>query len=99
MAKMRPARWSGHKKSKRYLNQRYFNSVRAFFALGNFKLHFVVLADFVHEVGYVDEYVLAGAVYFDEAEAFGFVEEFYGSCLHDAREKWGVIKASSSEPV
>jgi hypothetical protein len=79
------------------LYERYFNSVWAFFALGYFKLHFVILANFADEVGYVDEYVLAGAVYFDEAEAFSVVEKFYGSGLHDAR---GIKddKASSSEP-
>ena len=71
------------------LNERYFHCVRAFFALGNFKLHFVVFTNLVYEVRYVNEHVLAGAVYFDEAEAFGFVKEFYGSCLHNAREKMG----------
>ena len=68
------------------LHERYFYGVRAFFALGYFKLHFVVLTNFVDEVGYVYENVLAVVVEFDEAEAFGFVEEFYGSGLHDARE-------------
>lgn len=69
------------------LNQRYFYSVRAFFALGDFELNLVILADFADEVGYVYEDIFATLVYFDEAEAFGFVEEFYGSCLHDAKDK------------
>lgn len=69
------------------LNQRYFYSGGAFFALGHFELYLVILADFADEVGYVYEHVFAGLVYFDEAEAFGFVEEFYGSCLHDAKDK------------
>ena len=68
------------------LHERYFYGGGAFFALGYFKLHFVVLTNFVDEVGYVYENVLAAVVKFDEAEAFGFVEEFYGSGLHDARE-------------
>jgi hypothetical protein len=72
------------------LNERHFHCVRAFFALGDFELHFVVFTNLVNEVRYVNEDILAGAVYFDEAEAFGFVEEFYGSCLHNAREKMGL---------
>nr|GFD11400.1 hypothetical protein [Tanacetum cinerariifolium] len=70
--------------------------VRAFFALGYFKLHLVILADFADEVGYVDENVLASLVYFDEAEAFGFVEEFYGSCLHDAEDKRVIEQAAAN---
>jgi hypothetical protein len=75
------------KAATRLLNERYFYSVWAFFALGNFKLHLVILANLADEVGYVHEDIFAALVYFDEAEAFGFVEEFYGSCLHDAKDK------------
>jgi hypothetical protein len=69
------------------LDERYFHGVRAFFALSYFELHLVILADFADEVGNVYEDIFATLVYFDEAEAFGFVEEFYGSCLHDAKDK------------
>ena len=69
------------------LDERYFHCVRAFFALSYFELYLVILADFADEVGNVYENVFAAFVYFDEAEAFGFVKEFYGSCLHDAKDK------------
>lgn len=66
----------------RALGQLYFHSVGAFAALGNFEFHFVFVADFVDALGYVNENVFAGFVNFDKAETFGFVEEFYSSCLH-----------------
>ena len=37
------------------LNERYFHCVRAFFALSDFELHFVVFTNLVNEVRYVNE--------------------------------------------
>ncbi len=65
------------------LNQRHFHSVRAFFALGYFVLHFVVFADRANlEVADVNEDIFASFVVFDETKAFGVIKEFYRSGGH-----------------
>ena len=55
-------------------------ALTAFFYL---ELNLVVVADFVDEARYVNENVLTGSTVVDETKAFGLIEEFYGSCLHD----------------
>ena len=70
-------------KVKAGLNQRYFNSVRAFFALSYFELHFVVFANRAYlQVADVYENVFASFVVFDETKAFGLIKEFYRSGGH-----------------
>jgi hypothetical protein len=65
------------------LNQRYFHSVRAFFALGYFELNFVVFANRAYlQVADVNENVFASFVVFDETKAFGLIKEFYRSGGH-----------------
>ena len=65
------------------LNQRYFHSVRAFFALSYFELNFVVFANRAYlQVADVYENVFASFVVFDETKAFGLIKEFYRSGGH-----------------
>ena len=70
-------------KAQAELNQRYFHSVRAFFALGYFVLYFVVFANRANlKVADVNEDVFASFVVFDETKAFGLIKEFYRSGCH-----------------
>ena len=67
------------------LSATHFNSVQPFTALLYFELNLVVVANFVNEAGYVYKNVFASCGVVDETKTFGLIEEFYGSCLHDAR--------------
>lgn len=42
----------------------------------------VAVADFVHKASDMDEYLLIGAFFSDEAVTFGLVEKFDGSFKH-----------------
>lgn len=82
LLKVRSLLFSFIRKEIRKLGQLYFYSVQAFTALGDVKLHLVVVANLVDALGYVNEDVFAGLVHFDETKTFGLIEEFYSSCLH-----------------
>ena len=62
------------------LSATHFNSAQTFTAFFYFEFNFIVVTNFVDEARYVDKYVLAGSGVVDETKAFGFIEEFYGSC-------------------
>jgi hypothetical protein len=79
------------------LSQLHFYGVQALTALSNFEFNFVFVADFVDQLAYVYEDVLAGLVHFDETKTFGLVEEFYSSCLHGTFVIDDFFKISSSQ--
>lgn len=62
------------------LGATYFYGAQTLTAFFYFELNLVVVANFVDETRYVNEYILAGSGVIDETKAFGFIEEFNGSC-------------------
>ncbi len=65
-----------------FLGNLYIYCVHALFATCQLELNLIAFANFVNQTGHVYEKFLLGGIVNNETETFGFIEEFYCSCVH-----------------